>query len=154
MSSCCTEGLRFFNMFDNILCNFNLLEILYREGFGGKNLNLHFLIEVFFSFHIQRRYWCVKVAVCGGKFPNAGVDRKQSYFKRNFVSFKEESIFLCWILKLSIFLMFSLVPLIPIFSVAMTFFGVSQVCPTIYTWEQDLHLSLTGWKKWYRKGKQ
>ncbi|XP_077921816.1 protein CASC3 isoform X4 [Halichoerus grypus] len=31
---------------------------------------------------------------------------------------------------------------------AVTFFAVSQVCPTTYTWEQDLHLSLTGWKKW------
>lgn len=40
------------------------------------------------------------------------------------------------------FLDVSLVMFTSICSAAVTF-GVLQVCPTIYTWEQDLHLSST-----------
>lgn len=71
-------------------------------------------------------------------------------FKRNFFGLKAES-HSRWVLHPVIFLMVSLSPThicLLCSSDFFFFFGILQVFTTIYTWEQDLHLSLTGWKKW------
>lgn len=75
----------------------------------GKILNLHFLrialLVIFFFFMFKGFTAILRVAGNEGKFPNAGVDRKQNGLQ-GFVSLKDESHSPCWILHPVIFLMY------------------------------------------------